>query len=56
VKSFLAAVLLTAVVTIGYFGAPVLPVALGAGLACAWWQWKARRRPTNGASVLRPGS
>ncbi len=51
-RSIVAAVLVTTLIAIGHFGAPVAPVALGAGLGFAWWFLRARRRPPTGRSAL----
>ncbi|HLK09977.1 MAG TPA: hypothetical protein VKW76_01210 [Candidatus Binatia bacterium] len=37
-----AAVATSAVLLLAFFRAPLVPVAIGAGLACAWSWWRAR--------------
>jgi len=44
-RSFLAAVLISAVLLVGYCGAPLVPVALGAAVAWGWAWWRRARAP-----------
>jgi hypothetical protein len=46
-RPLLAGIITAAVVLIGYFHAPVVPVAIGAILGGAWCLWRAR---ANGGS------
>ena len=40
-RPVVAAAASVALLLIGYFGAPLVPVVLGAALACAWGWWRA---------------
>ena len=42
-RALVAAAAGAAVLLVGFFGAPLVPVAVGASVACAWLVWRARR-------------
>jgi hypothetical protein len=44
-RSVIAAVLTAAVLLVGFFGAPVVPVAVGAGIAGGWAWWRRAGTP-----------
>jgi hypothetical protein len=44
-RSFLAAVLIAAMLLVGYCGAPLVPVAVGAAAAGAWAWWRRAGAP-----------
>jgi hypothetical protein len=39
-RSVVAAVLIAAVLLVGYYRAPLIPVTIGAGIAGAWAWWR----------------
>jgi hypothetical protein len=43
-RPVLAAAATAALLLVGYFGAPLVPVALGAALTCAYYWWKVHGR------------
>jgi hypothetical protein len=43
-RAAIAAAATVAIVLLGYFGAPLVPVALGAALTCAYYWWRAHGR------------
>ena len=43
-RVLVAAAASAAVLLVGFFGAPLVPVAVGVALACAWLVWRARSR------------
>jgi len=42
-RALVAAAASAAVLLVGFFGAPLVPVVMGAVVACAWLVWRARR-------------
>jgi len=42
-RALVAAAASAAVLLVGFFGAPLVPVVMGAAVACAWLVWRARR-------------
>jgi hypothetical protein len=43
-RSTIAAVSISCLLAVVGYGAPLVPVAAGAGVACAWIVWMERRR------------
>lgn len=39
-RVMLAAVITSAVVLVGFLGAPLVPVGVGAAVACGWMWWR----------------
>jgi len=42
-RALVAAAASAAMLLVGFFGAPLVPVVMGAAVACAWLVWRARR-------------
>jgi len=47
-RALIAAAVSAAVLLVGFFGAPLVPVAVGAALACAWLVWRGRAARRSG--------